>query len=311
VSFLSRPTFLRAATGDDEDIGAQRFYGSGLGGKATSSRRTPNGASVISRSVFSERSRVPLNMKTKTSRKRLDVLLVERGLAESAPKALAMILAGEVQVDGQRAGAAGAAVPSDARISLNSRAQKYVGRGGIKLQGALEDFAIDVSGRVCLDVGSSTGGFTDCLLQRGAAQVYAVDVNVEQLAWELQQDARVIRVERNARELARADVAELVDLVVVDVSFISATKVLGPAIACARDGADALILVKPQFELRRAEIAEGGVVTDPRLHERAIAQVRDAGQAAGLQWLGVRPSKLAGAEGNQEYFLHARKNALE
>jgi len=252
-----------------------------------------------------------MNMKTKASRKRLDVLLVERGLAESVQKALAMILAGEVQVDGQRASAAGAAVASDARIELNSRAQKYVSRGGIKLEGALEDFAIEVTGRVCLDVGSSTGGFTDCLLQRGATRVYAVDVNVEQLAWELRQDARVIRVERNARELRREDVAELVDLMVVDVSFISATKVLGPTSAGARGGADALILVKPQFELRREEIGEGGIVTDGALHARAIAQVREAGELAGLQCLGVRPSKLAGAEGNQEYFLHARKKAQE
>jgi len=250
-------------------------------------------------------------MKMKASRKRLDVLLVERGLAESTQKALAMILAGEVQVDGQRASAAGAAVPSDARIALNSRAQKYASRGGIKLEGALEDFAIEVSGRVCLDVGSSTGGFTDCLLQRGAARVYAVDVNVEQLAWELRQDTRVIRVERNARELTRADVAELVNLLVMDVSFISVTKVLAPAVACARPGADALILVKPQFELRREEIGEGGIVADRALHERAIAQAREAGELAGLECLGVLPSKLAGAEGNQEYFLHARKKAQE
>jgi 23S rRNA (cytidine1920-2'-O)/16S rRNA (cytidine1409-2'-O)-methyltransferase len=250
-------------------------------------------------------------MKTKTSRKRLDVLLVERGLAESTQRALAMILAGEVQLDGQRANAAGATVASDARISLNSRARKYVGRGGVKLEGALEDFVIPVSGRVCLDVGSSIGGFTDCLLQNGAARVYAIDVNVEQLAWELQQDSRVIRVERNARELVRADIAEMADLVVLDVSFISVTRVLGPALTCARPGADLLVLVKPQFELRREEIGEGGIVTDPALHERAIAQVRAAGDQTGLQWLGVRPSKLPGTEGNQEYFLHARKKTQE
>jgi len=251
------------------------------------------------------------HMKSRAARKRLDVLLVERGLAESTQKALAMILAGEVQVDGQRAGAAGAAVASDARIELNSRAQKFVGRGGIKLEGALDDFGIAVHGRVCLDVGSSTGGFTDCLLQRGATRVYAVDVNVEQLAWELRQDARVIRVECNARELVAADIAEPADLVAIDVSFISATKVLAPAMACARMGADALVLVKPQFELRREEIGEGGIVRDRALHERAIAQVREAGEGAGLQWLGVQASKLAGAEGNQEYFLRARKRAQE
>ncbi len=250
-------------------------------------------------------------MKSKTPRKRLDILLVERGLAESPQKALAMILAGEVQVDGQRASAAGAAIAGDARIELNGRAQKYVGRGGLKLEGALQDFAIAVQGRVCLDVGSSTGGFTDCLLQHGAARVYAVDVNVEQLAWGLQQDARVIRVERNARELVPADVAELADLVVVDVSFISAAKVLRPAMQCARAGADALVLVKPQFELRREEIGEGGIVTGRALHEKAILQVRAAGAAAGIAWIGERPSKLMGAEGNQEYFLHGRKKTEE
>ena len=268
--------------------------GVGYAAKAASSRRTPK-----------------KTMKTKAARGRLDVLMVERGLAESAQKALAMILAGEVQVDGQRAAAAGAAVARDARIELNSRAQKFASRGGIKLEGALEDFGVAVNGRVCLDVGSSTGGFTDCLLQRGAARVYAVDVNVEQLAWELRQDARVIRVERNARELAAADVAEQVDLVAIDVSFISVTRVLAPALACARPSADALILVKPQFELRREEIGEGGIVADRALHERAIAQVRAAAERAGMQWLGVRPSKLAGAEGNQEYFLHARKKTQE
>jgi 23S rRNA (cytidine1920-2'-O)/16S rRNA (cytidine1409-2'-O)-methyltransferase len=250
-------------------------------------------------------------MKTKSSRQRLDVLRVERGLAESPQKALAMILAGEVQVDGQRASAAGTAVSSDARIALNSRAQKFASRGGIKLEGALDDFAIAATGRICLDIGSSTGGFTDCLLQRGAARVYAVDVNVRQLAWELQQDSRVVRIERNARELQLSDLPELVDMVVLDVSFISAAKVLASAMHCARPAADALILVKPQFELRREEIGEGGIVNDPALHLKAIAQVRAAGEAAGLLWLGLRPSKLPGAEGNQEYFLHARKKPQE
>jgi 23S rRNA (cytidine1920-2'-O)/16S rRNA (cytidine1409-2'-O)-methyltransferase len=250
-------------------------------------------------------------MAPKASRKRLDRLLVERGLAESPQKALAMILAGEVQVDGQRASAAGAATSDHARIELNSRARQYASRGGVKLEGALDDFAIDPRGRICLDIGSSTGGFTDCLLQRGATRIYAVDVNVAQLAWSLQQDPRVLRVERNARELARADVPELADLVVLDVSFISVTRVLAPAAACARDGADFLILVKPQFELRREEIADGGVVEDRSLHEKAIAGVRKACEKAGLLPLNVRPSKLTGAQGNQEYFLHARKNPLE
>jgi 23S rRNA (cytidine1920-2'-O)/16S rRNA (cytidine1409-2'-O)-methyltransferase len=256
-------------------------------------------------------SRTSSMSKNKVTRKRLDVLLVERGLADSTQRALAMILAGEVQVDGQRAKAAGQAVAAGARVELNSRARKYASRGGIKLQGALEDFAIKVQGRVCLDVGSSTGGFTDCLLQNGAQSVYAVDVNIEQLAWELQKDARVVRVERNARELRPEDLAGAADLVVMDVSFISVSKVLAPVARCASGEADFLVLVKPQFELRRDEIAEGGVVSDPALHRRAIAQVREAGERAGLSWLGERPSKLPGAEGNQEYFLHARKKARE
>ena len=250
-------------------------------------------------------------MKPKATRKRLDVLLVERGLADSPQKALAMILAGEVQVNGQRAKAAGDAIPVDARIELNSRAQKYVGRGGLKLEGALQDFAVSVAGRVCLDVGSSTGGFTDCLLQNGATRVYAVDVNIAQLAWNLQQDARVIRVERNARELLPEDIPELADLVVIDVSFISVAKILAAVLACAREDAELLVLVKPQFELGREEIGEGGIVTDRPLHEKAISQVRAAGEAAGIAWLGVQPSKLTGAEGNQEYFLHGHKKPQE
>src|SRR5271163_3972741 len=244
------------------------------------------------------------------ARLRLDVLLVERGLVDSREKARALILAGLVLVDGQKLDKAGHAVSAEARVEL-LESPRYVGRGGLKLEAALDHFGILANGKICLDIGSSTGGFTDCLLQRGAARVYAIDVNTEQLAWELRQDSRVIRVERNARELRSEDIAELVDLMVVDVSFISATRVLGPASACARDGADALILVKPQFELRREEIGKGGIVADHALHERAIAQVREAGELAGWQCLGVRPSKLAGAEGNQEYFLRARKKAQE
>jgi 23S rRNA (cytidine1920-2'-O)/16S rRNA (cytidine1409-2'-O)-methyltransferase len=246
-------------------------------------------------------------MKSKARRKRLDLLLVERGLAGTPQKALALILAGEVQVNGARADKAGVAVAADARVDVTSRSQKFSSRGGFKLAGALEDFSLDPSGRVCLDVGCSTGGFTDCLLQRGASRVYAVDVNVSQLAWKLQQDPRVIRVERNARELRREDVPESVSLVTADVSFISVAKVLAPACPLASPGAEFLILVKPQFELRKQEVAPGGIVLDAALHEKAIEKVRRTAEAAGLECLGVRPSKLRGAEGNQEYFLHARK----
>ena len=250
-------------------------------------------------------------MKPKAGRKRLDLLLVERGLAESAQKAQAMILAGEVQVDGQHAAKAGTPIAEDARIEVTSRTQKYVSRGGIKLEGALEDFAIDPAGSVCLDIGSSNGGFTDCLLQHGAVRVYAVDVNMAQLDWKLRQDPRVIRIERNARELSSEDIPESADVVVIDVSFISVAKVIEPAIAVAKPDGTFLILVKPQFELSREEISPGGIVMDKSLHEKAITAVREAVESFGLEFLRVDPSRLLGAEGNQEYFLHAHKKSLE
>jgi len=250
-------------------------------------------------------------MNPKPARKRLDLLLVERGLAESPQKALAMILAGEVRVDGKRVDKAGLPVSEDSGIEIISRQQKFVSRGGFKLEGALTDFAIDPAGRVCLDVGCSNGGFTDCLLQHGAARVYALDVNVEQLDWKLRQDRRIIRIERNARELRAGDVPEKVDIVVIDVSFISVRKVIAPALRVAKHDATLLILIKPQFELRREDIGPGGIVKDEKLHEKAILAVREHIESLGLECLGVRPSRLLGAEGNQEYFLHARKKSLE
>jgi len=250
-------------------------------------------------------------MTPKASRKRLDLLLVERGCAGSPQKAMAMILAGEVQVDGQRVEKAGMPVAEDARIEIISRLQKFVSRGGTKLEGALEDFAIEPAGCVCLDIGSSNGGFTDCLLQRGAVRVYAVDVNMDQLDWKLRQNPRVIPIARNARELRVEDLPESADIVVIDVSFISVRKVIAPAMATAKPRADFLILTKPQFELRREEIGPGGIVRDQKLHDKAILAVRESVASVGLEYLGVRPSHLLGAEGNQEYFLHARKKTLE
>jgi 23S rRNA (cytidine1920-2'-O)/16S rRNA (cytidine1409-2'-O)-methyltransferase len=248
-------------------------------------------------------------MKSNTPRTRLDLLLVERGLAESQQKAQAMILAGEVRVNQVPEQKAGTLVRKDAQLEVKSRQLKYASRGGLKLEGALEDFQINPEGLVCLDVGSSTGGFTDCLLQRGAARVYAVDVNVSQFAWKLQQDPRARSIERNARDLQPKDVPEPVDLVVADVSFISVCKIIVPASGCAKSGAQFLVLVKPQFELRREDIGPGGIVQDVRLHEKAIAAVRKCAEAAGLTILNACPSHLAGAEGNQEYFLHARKDS--
>lgn len=247
-------------------------------------------------------------MTTRKDRARLDVLIVERGLAPSREKAQAMILAGEVRVNGAAAAKAGQAVALDAAIEIHSRVQKYVSRGGFKLEGALKDFGVEVSGKICLDVGASNGGFTDCLLQNGATRVYAVDVNVDQLDWKLQQDGRVVRIKRNARELEAEDLPEKVGVVVADVSFISVTKVLPALEPVAEAGADFLILIKPQFELRREDIGPGGIVNDPVLHRRAIESVRAAAAGLGLSDLGVKPSQLAGAEGNQEFFLHARKS---
>lgn len=250
-------------------------------------------------------------MKGKQPRSRLDSLLVARGLAPSPQKAQAMILAGEIFVDGVRVNQAGTAVAQDAALEVNSREQKYASRAGFKLEGALRDFRIEPTGKICLDIGSSTGGFTDCLLQHHASKVYAVDVTVDQIAWKLRQDPRVVRLDRNARELTPRDIPEPVNLITVDVSFISAGKVLAPAAAAAKPGADFLILVKPQFELGREEIGPGGIVSDATLHEKAVAIVREAAEAADLLYLAVRPSQVTGAEGNQEYFLHARKKAVE
>ncbi len=253
--------------------------------------------------------------KPKTEKQRLDVLLVERGLAESRQKAQAMLLAGEVRVAGQRHDKPGERVAVDAAIEIIGTQQRYASRGGIKLEGALQDFGVNPTGKVCLDVGSSTGGFTDCLLQHGAAHVYAVDVTPGQMAWKIQQDPRVTRIRRNARELSAEDlaaaappsIANTPELVTLDVSFISVAKILTAVVSVAALHAEFLILVKPQFELDRGDIGKGGIVRSPELHERAIERVRTAATAAGLTVVGVKPSKLAGAEGNQEFFLYARR----
>jgi len=252
--------------------------------------------------------------KTKTEKQRLDVLLVERGLAESRQKAQAMLLAGEVRINGHRHEKSGERIAIDAPIEIAATHLQYVSRGGFKLEGALDDFSVNPSGKICLDVGSSTGGFTDCLLQRGAAHVYAVDVTPDQMAWKLQQDSRVTRIKHNARELTADDLMNATvdlqkyaapNLVTVDLAFISVAKVLPAVVLAAAPRADFLILIKPQFELDRGDIGKGGIVRDAKLHHRAIERVRAAAQSAGLREKGVKPSKLPGAEGNQEFFLYA------
>ena len=250
-----------------------------------------------------------LPKKPKPQKTRLDVLIVERGLAPSRERAQALLLAGQVRVNGAPMTKAGTQVAVDARIEVVGEALRYASRGGLKLEGALGDFGATPEGRVCLDVGSSTGGFTDCLLQHGASKVYAVDVTIDQLDWKLRKDSRVITVERNARYLAPKNVAENVDFVTMDVSFISVDKVLPAVVPLAAASAEFLILIKPQFELEKREVGKGGIVRDAALHHKAIDRVTAAAAQAGLEIIGVQPSRLPGTEGNQEFFLHARKRA--
>ncbi len=244
----------------------------------------------------------------KPGKARLDLLLVERGLAVSRERAQALLLAGQVKVDGATRTKAGTQVPTDARIEVVGEVPRFASRGGFKLEGALEDFGVDARGKVCLDIGSSNGGFTDCLLQHGAHRVYAVDVTIAQLDWTLRHNPRVVAVERNARYLRPEDIAEPVELVAVDVSFISVTKIL-PAIArLAAANADFLILIKPQFELEKRQVAKGGIIRDAVLHHQAIQRVTSAAAEVGFEILGVQPSRITGAEGNCEFFLHARRS---
>jgi 23S rRNA (cytidine1920-2'-O)/16S rRNA (cytidine1409-2'-O)-methyltransferase len=241
----------------------------------------------------------------KTRRNRLDLLIVERGLVESREKARALILAGQVLVDGQKADKAGSNVDLQAKIELLAQ-PRYVGRGGLKLEAALDHFGIAVTGKICLDVGSSTGGFTDCLLQRAAARVYAIDAGTGQLDWKLRNDARVIVHEQvNARYLSRDQVPEPIDLAVCDVSFISITMIL-PALAnLLASHAEMVILVKPQFELERQQVGKGGIIRDPALHLAACQRVERAVHTLGFHTQ-IIPSPVLGAEGNQEFLLHAR-----
>jgi 23S rRNA (cytidine1920-2'-O)/16S rRNA (cytidine1409-2'-O)-methyltransferase len=236
---------------------------------------------------------------------RLDRLLVERGLVESREKAQALIMAGEVLVNGQKAAKPGHTVDAEARVEVLAR-PPYVSRGGVKLAAALRHFAIDVTGQVALDIGASTGGFTDALLQAGAVRVHAVDVGAGQLAWQLRTDPRVVLHEnRNARELTLADIGEPVDLLVCDVSFISVTLILPAAIPLLRPAGRAVILIKPQFEAGRGQVGKGGIVRDPAVHQFACQRVTQAVRAFGLE-TEIMDSPILGAEGNQEFLLYAR-----
>jgi 23S rRNA (cytidine1920-2'-O)/16S rRNA (cytidine1409-2'-O)-methyltransferase len=242
------------------------------------------------------------------ARERLDKLLVDRGLTASRERARALILAGQVVVGEHAVDKAGARVEIDAAIRIRGEDLPYVSRGGVKLAHALEVFAIAVAGRTAIDVGASTGGFTDCLLQRGVEKVYAVDVGYGQLAWKLREDPRVICMERtNIRHLAPAALDEQPALAVIDASFISLDKVLPPTLALLAPGAELVALVKPQFEVGKGQVGKGGVVRDPGQHAAAVERVCAAAAALGCEVLGVTASPLLGQKGNREFLLYLRK----
>lgn len=234
------------------------------------------------------------------AKERLDLLLVRRGLCPSREKAQRLIMAGEVFSGGTRLDKAGQTLAGDTPLEVRA-AERYVGRGALKLEGALFHFALDPSGLTCLDVGASTGGFTDCLLQHGAAKVYALDVGHGQLDWKIRRDPRVVvREHCNARHLQPADLPEKVQLIVADVSFISLTLVLPPAAALLTHGGMIVALIKPQFELSRAEVGRGGVVRDDAARQKAVQKIRDFALRLGWVWGGVVDSPVAGADGNRE-----------
>jgi 23S rRNA (cytidine1920-2'-O)/16S rRNA (cytidine1409-2'-O)-methyltransferase len=237
---------------------------------------------------------------------RLDRLLVERGLVESREKAQGLILAGLIMVDEQKMEKCGSLVDSQAVLRMLGDPPRYVSRGGLKLEGALEHFRINPDGRVCLDVGSSTGGFTDCLLQHGAGKVFAVDGGTNQLDWKLRRDPRVIVLEKlNARYITFDRIGTPAELVTIDVSFISATLILPPLIPLLASRADLIVLVKPQFEVGKGQVGKGGIVRDPAQHQEAIAKVSRTLLELGFSNLASMESPLLGAEGNHEFFLHA------
>lgn len=241
---------------------------------------------------------------------RLDVLLVERGLVTSRERARAVILAGQVRVDGQVVSKAGAPVPASAHVELTAPDHPYVGRGGLKLAHALDVFGITVEGRRGLDIGASTGGFTDVLLQRGARDVIALDVGHNQLDWKLRSDPRVIvREGVNARTLTERDVPHHVDIVTIDVAFISLGYILPEVPTLLNPGADVVALVKPQFEAGREQVGRGGIVSDPAVHEAVLARVTAEAEALGFARCGMTPSPITGATGNREFLMHLRLRA--
>lgn len=241
-----------------------------------------------------------------TARVRVDRLLADRGLASSREAAQALILSGKILVDGRKAEKCGTQVPVAACLTVLGSVSPYVSRAGAKLAGALDYFGVDPRGRICLDVGASTGGFTQCLLERGAAKVYAIDAGTNQLASKLRYDHRVVVMEQtNARYLRPEDLPERAALAAMDVSFISATVIIPVIPPLLQEGADVLVLVKPQFEVGRGRVGRGGIVRDPDLHRETVEKVAQSLRDHGFRVSGWCESAPAGAEGNREFFVHA------
>lgn len=241
------------------------------------------------------------------AKERVDSLLVSRGLCESRELAKRLIMAGEVLCGTERVNKPSQKIAPDAELTVKER-PKYVGRGGFKIEGALKEFGIDPTGWICADLGASTGGFTDCLLQHGAAKVHAIDVGTNQLVWKLRSDERVVSREKfNARNLTVDDIGERVNLVVMDLSFISLTKVLPSAFSILEEGGSVISLVKPQFELSREEVGKGGIVREPELHQKSVGKIREfITNELGREWAGLITSPITGTDGNVEFLAWMR-----
>ena len=247
-------------------------------------------------------------MKEKKKKERLDVLLVKRGLAESREKAKAIIMTGNVFVEEQREDKAGSTFAEDAQIHIKGTPMKYVSRGGYKLEKAMELWHVPLQDKLCMDVGSSTGGFTDCMLQNGAVKVYAIDVGTNQLAWKLRQDERVVSMEKtNIRYVTPEDIADPIDFSSIDVAFISLTKVLIPVWNLLKNGGRVVCLVKPQFEAGREKVGKKGVVRDKKVHEEVVCHIMTYALSMGFEILGLSYSPIKGPEGNIEYLLYIEK----
>ena len=247
-------------------------------------------------------------MKEKKKKERLDVLLVKRGLAESREKAKAIIMTGNVFVEEQREDKAGSTFAEDAQIRITGTPMKYVSRGGYKLEKAMELWHVPLQDKLCMDVGSSTGGFTDCMLQNGAVKVYAIDVGTNQLAWKLRQDERVVSMEKtNIRYVTPEDIADPIDFSSIDVAFISLTKVLIPVWNLLKNGGRVVCLVKPQFEAGREKVGKKGVVRDKKVHEEVVCHIMKYALSMGFEILGLSYSPIKGPEGNIEYLLYIEK----